>query len=96
VLQLSSRSRQDCLRTSDSDSSEEGDADFFSDPEGDSSEPPVQSSVPSPPPTVSEAQVTELTELTRLLQELIQQQREDRLVAEEARRASGARFAQLQ
>jgi hypothetical protein len=88
---------------SDSDSSEEGDVDFFPDPEGGSSEPPVQSSVPSPPPTVSEAQVTQLTELTSLLQQLIQQQREDRLAAEEARRAaeeahraSEARFAQLQ
>jgi hypothetical protein len=88
---------------SDSDSSEEGDADFFPDPEGGSSEPVVQSSVPSPPPTVSEAQVTQPTELTGLLQQLIQQQREDKLVveearraAEEARRASEARFAQLQ
>jgi hypothetical protein len=47
--------------------------------------------------------VTQPTELTGLLQQLIQQQREDRLVAEEARRAaeearraSEARFAQLQ
>jgi hypothetical protein len=47
--------------------------------------------------------VTQLTELTGLLQQLIQQQREDRLAAEEARRAaeeahraSEARFAQLQ
>jgi hypothetical protein len=88
---------------SDSDSSEEGDVDFFPDREGDSSEPPVQSSVPSPPPTVLEAQVTQPTELTSLLQQLLQQQREDRLVAEEApkaaeeaRRDSEARFAQLQ
>jgi hypothetical protein len=84
---------------SDSDSSKEGNVDFFPDPEGGPSEPPVQSSVPSPPPTVSEAQVTQPTELTCLLQ----QQREDRLAAEEARRvaeeahrASEARFAQLQ
>jgi hypothetical protein len=88
---------------SDSDTSEEGDTDFFPDPEGGSSEPPVQSSMPSPPPIVSEAQVTQSTELTVLLQQLIQQQREDRLAAEEAcraaeetRRASEARFAQLQ
>jgi hypothetical protein len=40
---------------SDFDSSGEGDIDFFPNPEGGSSEPPVQSSVPSPPPTVSEA-----------------------------------------
>jgi hypothetical protein len=46
--------------------------------------------------------VTQLTELTGLLQQLIQQQREDRLAteeayraAEEARRASETRFAQL-
>jgi hypothetical protein len=57
---------------SDSDSSEEGDADFFPDPEGRSSEPPIQSSMPSPPPTVSEAQVTQPTELIGLLQQLIQ------------------------
>jgi hypothetical protein len=88
---------------SDSDSSEEGDTYFFPDPEGRSSEPPIQSSVPSPPSIVSEAHVTQSTELTSLLQQLIQQQREDRLaakearrVAEEARRASEARFAQLQ
>jgi hypothetical protein len=88
---------------SDSDSSEEGDADFFPDPEGRSLEPPVQSFVPSPPPTVSEAQVTQPTELTGLLQQLIQQQREDKLAAEEAHRAteeahraSEAWFAQLQ
>jgi hypothetical protein len=83
----------------DSNTSEEGDVDFFPDLEGGSSEPPVQSSMPSPPPTVSEAQVTQPTELIGLLQ----QQREDRLAAEEAhrsaeeaRRASEARFAQLQ
>jgi hypothetical protein len=56
---------------SDSDSSEEGNTDFFPDPKGGSSEPPVPSSVPSPPPTVSEAQVTQPTELTGLLQQLI-------------------------
>jgi hypothetical protein len=78
------------LVLSDSDSSEEDDADFFPDPEGGSSKPPVQSSVPSPPPTVSEAQMTQPTELTGLLQQLIQQQREDMLAASEAR------FAQLQ
>jgi hypothetical protein len=81
---------------SDSDSSEEDDTDFFPDQEGGQSEPPTQSSVPSPPPTVSEAQVTQPSELTGLLQQLIHQQREDRLAAEEARRASEARFAQLQ
>jgi hypothetical protein len=58
---------------SNSDSSEEGDTDFFPDPEGGSSEPPVQSSVPNPQPTVSEAQVTQPTELTGLCQQLIQQ-----------------------
>jgi hypothetical protein len=59
--------------------------------------------VPSPPSIVSEAQVTQPSELTGLLQQLIQQQREDKLAAEEARRAaeeahraSEARFAQLQ
>jgi hypothetical protein len=88
---------------SDSTSSKEHNVEFFPDPEWGSSEPPVQSSVPSPPPTVSEAQVTQPFELTELLQQLIQQQREDRLAAEEAhraaeeaRRASEARFAQLQ
>jgi hypothetical protein len=40
---------------SDSDSSEEDDADFFPDEEGGQFEPPTLSSVPSPPPTVSEA-----------------------------------------
>jgi hypothetical protein len=80
---------------SDSASSEEDDTDFFPDSKGGSSEPPVQSSVPSPPPIVSEAQVTQPSELTGLLQQLIQQQREDRLAVEEARRASEARFAQL-
>jgi hypothetical protein len=80
----------------DSTSLEDDDADFFPDPEGGSSEPLVQSFVPSPPPIVLEAQVTQPSELTGLLQQLIQQQREDRLAAEEARRASEARFAQLQ
>jgi hypothetical protein len=80
----------------DSDSSKEDDANFFPDSEGGSSEPPTQSSVPNPPPPVSEAHVTQPSELTGLFQQLIQQQREDRLAAEEARRASGAWFAQLQ
>jgi hypothetical protein len=53
---------------SDSDSSEEDDTDFFPDPEGGLSEPPTQSSEPSPPPPVSEAQVTQPFELTGLLQ----------------------------
>jgi hypothetical protein len=52
--------------------SEEDDADFFPDPEGGPSEPPTQSSVPSPPPPVLEAQVTRPSELTGLLQQLIQ------------------------
>jgi hypothetical protein len=52
---------------SDSDSSEEDDTDFFPDSEGGLSEPPTQSSVPSPPPLVSEAQVTQPSELTGLL-----------------------------
>jgi hypothetical protein len=64
--------RPEDLVWSDSNSSEEGDVDFFPDLEGGSSEPPVQSSVPSPPPIVSEAQVTQPTELTGLLQQLIQ------------------------
>jgi hypothetical protein len=58
--------------------------------------------VPSPLPIVLEALVTQPSELTGLLQQLIQQQREDMLAAEEARRApeeacraSEARFAQL-
>jgi hypothetical protein len=67
LLQAEARLPLD-LVWSDSDSFEEGDADFFLDPEGGSSEPPVQSFVPSPPPTVSEAQVTQPTELTGLLQ----------------------------
>jgi hypothetical protein len=86
----------------DSDSTEADDTDFFPDQEGGQSEPPTQSSVPSPPPIVSEAQVTQPSELTGLLQQLIQQLREDMLAAEEAhraakeaRRASEARFAQL-
>jgi hypothetical protein len=88
---------------SDSDSSEENDTDFLPDPEGGLSKLPTQSSVPYPPPPVLEAQVTRQSELIGLLQQLIQQQREDRLAAEEARRAaeeacraSEARFAQLQ
>jgi hypothetical protein len=40
--------------------------------------------------------VTQPSELIGLLQQLIQQQREDRLAAEEAHRALEARFAQLQ
>jgi hypothetical protein len=40
--------------------------------------------------------MTQPFELTGLLQQLIQQQREDRLAAEEAHRASEARFALLQ
>jgi hypothetical protein len=51
---------------SDSDSSEEDDIVFFPDPEGEPSEPPTQSSVPSPPPTQS-------SELTGLLQQVIQE-----------------------
>jgi hypothetical protein len=58
---------------SDSASSKEDDTDFFPDPEGGSLEPPVQSFVPSPPPTVSEAQVTQSFELIGLLRQLIQQ-----------------------
>jgi hypothetical protein len=87
---------------SDSDSSEEDDVDFFLDPEGGLSEPPTQSSVPSTPTPISKAQVTQPSELTCLLQQLIQQQRMDKLAAEEAhraaeeaRRASEAWFAQL-
>jgi hypothetical protein len=58
---------------SNSDSSEEDDADFFLDPEGGPSEPRSQSSVPSPPPPLSEAQVTQPSEHIGLLQQLIQQ-----------------------
>jgi hypothetical protein len=58
----------DDLVWSDFDSSEEDDVDFFRDPKGGPSEPPTQSSVPSPSPPVSEAQVTQLSELTCLLQ----------------------------
>jgi hypothetical protein len=61
---------------SDSDSSEDDNADFFPDSEGGPSEPPTQSFVPSPPPLILEAQVTQSSELTGLLQQLIQQQRE--------------------
>jgi hypothetical protein len=81
---------------SDSDSTEEDDTYFFPDPEGGPSEPPTQSTVLSPPPPVLEAQMTQPSKLTGLLQQLIQQQREDRLAAEEAHRASEARFALLQ
>jgi hypothetical protein len=59
------------VQREDSDS-EEDDADFFPDPEGGPSEPPTQSSVPSPPPPVLEAHVTQPSELTGLLQQLIQ------------------------
>jgi hypothetical protein len=58
---------------SNSNSSEEDDADFFPDPDGGPSEPPTQSSVPNPPPPVLEAQVTQPSELTGLLQQPIQQ-----------------------
>jgi hypothetical protein len=88
---------------SDSDSTEEDDTYFFPDPEGGPSVPPTQSSMSSPPSPVSEAQVAQPSELSGLLQQLIQQQREDRLAveeahraAEEARRASEVWFAQLQ
>jgi hypothetical protein len=50
----------------DSDS-EEDDTDFFPDPKGGPSEPPTQSSVPSPPPPILEPQVTQPSELTGLL-----------------------------
>jgi hypothetical protein len=56
---------------SDSDSSEEDNTDFFPDPKGGPSESPTLSSVPSPPPPVSEAQVTQPSELTGLLLQLI-------------------------
>jgi hypothetical protein len=57
----------DDLVWSNSDSSEEDDVDFFPDLEGGPSKPPTQSSVPSPPPPVLEAQVTQPSELTCLL-----------------------------
>ena len=55
---------------------------------------------PAPPTsaaaTVSESQVTQPSELTALLQQLVTQQREDRLAQEEARRAHEAQIAAIQ
>ena len=55
---------------------------------------------PAPPTsaaaTVSESQVTQPSELTSLLQQLVTQQREDRLAQEEARRAHEAQIAAIQ
>ena len=46
--------------------------------------------------TVSESQVTQPSELTSLLQQLVTQQREDRIAQEEARRAHEAQLAAIQ
>jgi len=46
--------------------------------------------------TVSESQVSQPSELTALLQQLVTQQREDRLAQEEARRAHEAQLAAIQ
>ena len=55
---------------------------------------------PAPPTSaaaiVSESQVTQPSELTSLLQQLVTQQREDRLAQEEARRAHEAQIAAIQ
>ena len=54
--------------------------------------------VPSSPAaaTVTESQVTQPSELTSLLQQLVTQQREDRIAQEEARRAPEAQLASIQ
>ena len=46
--------------------------------------------------TVTESQVTQPSELTSLLQQLVTQQREDRLAQEEAKRAHEAQLAAIQ
>ena len=46
--------------------------------------------------TVTESQVTQPSELTSLLQQLVTQQREDRIAQEEARRAHEAQLAAIQ
>ena len=46
--------------------------------------------------TVSESQVTQPSELTSLLQQLVTQQREDRIAQEEARRAHEAQLVAIQ
>jgi hypothetical protein len=46
--------------------------------------------------SVSESQVSQPSELTALLQQLVTQQREDRLAQEEARRAHEAQLAAIQ
>jgi hypothetical protein len=85
---------------SDSDSNDE-DKDFFPyDAEaGGSRAAPEETPKLVAAPTISEAQVTQLSELTGLLKQLVSQQSElatqqraDRLAAEEARRAHEARF----
>ena len=57
---------------------------------GGSREPPPSSPEAA---TVSESQVTQPSELTSLLQQLVTQQREDRIAQEEARRAHEAQLA---
>ena len=60
---------------------------------GGSREPPPPSPVAT---TVLESQVTQPSELTSLLQQLVTQQREDRIAQEEARRAHEAQLAAIQ
>ena len=45
--------------------------------------------------TVTESQVTQLSELSSLLQQLVSQQREDRIAQEEARTAHEAQLAAI-
>ena len=59
---------------------------------GGSREPPPLSPAAT---TVSESQVTQPSELISLLQQLITQQREDRIAQEEARRAHEAQLAAI-
>jgi len=80
----------------------------LSESESSDEEPPVfddgsgagTSAIPSPLPTVSEAQVTQPAELTSLIQQMMEQQRADRLAAEaraeQLSRETAARFAQQQ
>ena len=51
---------------------------------------------PPTPPPVSEAQVSQPSELTSLLQQMVEQQRQDRLAAEQARAEQAARLVELQ
>ena len=53
-------------------------------------------SSPAAAATVSESQVTQPSELSSLLQQLVTQQREDQIAQEEARRAHEAQLAAIQ